>query len=152
MQNALVSRTLTAKQSRFIDEYMVDMNGAAAAVRCGYSTRTSRAIAAENLAKPYIKAELQARQAADAARLSIQRKDVLNGLLEAAAMAKLQCDPSGMVAAWKQVGHLLGYYSPDRIKVDMRVQGQTMVNHLERLSDAELLALIASGGGGAAAH
>ena len=94
---------------------------------------------------------LQAHQAADAARLSIQREDVLNGLLQAAEMAKLQCDPAGMVAAWKQVGHLMGYYSPARIKVDMSVQGQTVVNQLERLSDAELLALMASGGG-AAAH
>jgi phage terminase small subunit len=151
MKTAAISKPLTAKQSRFIDEYMVDMNGAAAAVRCGYSKRTSRAIACELLTKPDILAGLQARQTADAARLSIQREDVLNGLVEAAAMAKLQCDPAGMVAAWKQVGHLMGYYSPERIKVDMRVQGQTMANHLERLSDAELLALIASGGGGATA-
>jgi len=33
MQEALISRALTAKQSRFIDEYMVDMNGAAVALR-----------------------------------------------------------------------------------------------------------------------
>ena len=151
METALISRPLTAKQSRFIDEYMVDMNGAAAAARCGYSKKTSRAIACELLTKPDLQAELQARQAADATRLSIQREDVLNGLLEAASMAKLQCDPAGMVAAWKQVGLLMGYYSPERIKVDMSVQGQTVVNQLERLSDAELLALMASGGG-AAAH
>jgi phage terminase small subunit len=143
---------LTSKQYRFVSEYLVDGNGAAAAVRAGYSERSAKAIAAENLTKPDIQKTLQARQTADATRLSIQREDVLNGLVEAAAMAKLQCDPAGMVAAWKQVGHLMGYYSPERIRVDMRVQGQTMVNHLERLSDAELLALIASGGGGAAAH
>ncbi len=49
MENSLKSRSLTGKRSRFIDEYMVDMNGAAAAVRCGYSKKTSRAIAYELL-------------------------------------------------------------------------------------------------------
>jgi len=61
MQNASISRPLTAKQSRFIDEWMIDMNGAAAAERCGYSKKTSRAIAWELLTKPDIQAELQRR-------------------------------------------------------------------------------------------
>lgn len=81
---------LTAKQSRFVSEYLVDGNGAAAAVRAGYAKRSAKAIAAENLTKPDLLKELQARQTADATRLSIQREDVLNGLVEAAAMAKLQ--------------------------------------------------------------
>jgi hypothetical protein len=62
---------------------------------------------------------LTTQQAADATRLSILREDVLQGLLEAAAMAKLQADRAGMVAAWKQVGHLMGLYSPERIKLDV---------------------------------
>ena len=147
-----ISDALTDKQAKFVSEYLVDANGTQAAIRAGYSDSGARVTAHRMLTNDAICAAVEARQAADAARLSIQREDVLNGLVEAAAMAKLQCDPAGMVAAWKQVGHLMGYYSPERIKVDMRVQGQTMVNHLERLSDAELLALIASGGGGAEAH
>ena len=45
---------LTPKQQRFIDEYLIDLNATQAAIRAGYSPRTARAIACENLAKPDI--------------------------------------------------------------------------------------------------
>lgn len=45
---------LTPKQQRFVDEYLIDLNGAQAAIRAGYSPDTARQIATENLAKPYI--------------------------------------------------------------------------------------------------
>lgn len=45
---------MTARQKRFCDEYLVDMNGAQAAIRAGYSEKTARQIAQENLTKPYI--------------------------------------------------------------------------------------------------
>ena len=142
---------MTDRQTRFVQEYLVDGCGTQAAIRSGVAPSGAHVWASRTLRITKVVAVLQARQAEDAARLSIQRNDVLNGLLQAAEMAKLQCDPAGMVAAWKQVGHLMGFYSPERIKVDMSVQGQTVVNQLERRSDAELLALMASGGG-AAAH
>ncbi len=48
------TKTLTPKQQRFIDEYLIDLNATQAAIRAGYSPRTARAIACENLAKPDI--------------------------------------------------------------------------------------------------
>ena len=60
-------------------------------------------------------------------------------------MAKLQSDPAGMVAAWKQVGHLLGFYSRERIKVDVSLAGSPEMQRLNQLSDAELLKIIQSG-------
>jgi phage terminase small subunit len=45
---------LTRKQLKFIDEYLVDENGARAAIRAGYSRKTARSIASENLKKPKI--------------------------------------------------------------------------------------------------
>lgn len=45
---------MTPKQERFVDEYLVDLNASQAAIRAGYSRRTARAIASENLAKPNI--------------------------------------------------------------------------------------------------
>ena len=60
-------------------------------------------------------------------------------------MARLQCDPAGMVAAWKQVGHLMGYYSPERIKVDVGVAVSLDMGRLSQLSDPELLKMIEAG-------
>ena len=45
---------LTARQERFIDEYLIDLNATQAAIRAGYSVKSARAIACENLAKPDI--------------------------------------------------------------------------------------------------
>lgn len=45
---------LTSKQRRFVDEYLVDLNATQAAIRAGYSEKTARAIACENLTKPDI--------------------------------------------------------------------------------------------------
>ena len=46
---------LTKKQQAFVDEYLIDLNGAQAAIRAGYSENTAKVIANENLTKPYIK-------------------------------------------------------------------------------------------------
>lgn len=52
---------LTPKQKRFCDEYLIDLNGTQAAIRAGYSERTARNIATENLAKPNIQEYMQKR-------------------------------------------------------------------------------------------
>jgi phage terminase small subunit len=55
---------LTPKQQRFVDEYLVDLNGSAAARRAGYSERTANRMASENLSKPDLAAAIFARRAA----------------------------------------------------------------------------------------
>ena len=53
---------LTAKQAQFVNEYMMSLNGTQAAIRAGYSPKTARAIASENLRKPEIAAEIARRR------------------------------------------------------------------------------------------
>ncbi len=50
----MTTKNLSPKQQRFVEEYLIDLNATQAAVRAGYSKKTARAIASENLAKPYI--------------------------------------------------------------------------------------------------
>lgn len=47
-------KKLTAKQQRFVEEYLVDLNAAAAAIRAGYSAKTAKQIGQENLTKPAV--------------------------------------------------------------------------------------------------
>lgn len=54
---------LTAKQQRFVEEYLVDLNGSAAARRAGYSERTANRMASENLSKPDLAAAIFERRA-----------------------------------------------------------------------------------------
>ena len=53
-----VSIKLTAKQQRFIEEYLVDLSATQAAVRAGYSKKTARQMGSENLSKPYLLNEI----------------------------------------------------------------------------------------------
>ena len=58
----MTKRDLTPKQQRFVEEYLIDLNGTQAAIRAGYSEDTAYSIASENLRKPDIRAYLQKRQ------------------------------------------------------------------------------------------
>jgi phage terminase small subunit len=69
--------TLSDKQQRFITEYLVDLNGTQAAIRAGYKKKYARQQAAENLAKPYIQVEIQARMNRRSTRTEITADKVL---------------------------------------------------------------------------
>lgn len=49
---------LNAKQERFCQEYLKDLNATQAAIRAGYSQDTARSIGSEHLTKPDIQAEI----------------------------------------------------------------------------------------------
>ncbi len=68
---------LTPKQERFVDEYLVDLNATQAAIRAGYSPRTARAIASENLAKPDIQEAIALAKQARAEATKIDSEWVL---------------------------------------------------------------------------
>jgi len=143
MDKSPVANELRAKQSRFVDEYMVDMNGAAAAERAGYSKKTSRAIACELLTKPDIQIELQARGAALARALEITRVGVVQGLLEAFEMAKADRQPGAMISAMAVLAKLLGFYSVEAVRVELTPAQKAIRNKYESMSTAELLAIMA---------
>ena len=136
---------LSARESAFVASFLATGNATASAIAANFSQKGASVAGNRMLRNIRVQKALQARQSADATRLSIQREDVLAGLLEAAETAKLQCDPAGMVAAWKQVGHLMGYYSPARMKVDVNHAGSVELRRLSQLSDGELLKLIEAG-------
>lgn len=68
---------LNPRQRRFVDEYLIDLNGTQAAIRAGYSEKTARMIATEILAKPYIQEEIERRMKARQERTEITQDMVL---------------------------------------------------------------------------
>jgi len=139
---------LTARQARFIDEFLVDGKGAQAAIRAGYAVAGARVAAHRALTNAAVSSAIQARQSADATRLSIQRNDVLEWLQSAFVTAREKGDPASMVSAAREIGRLLGLYPVDRLKVDVAVGavGQAEMARMERMSDAELLAIVEAAG------
>ena len=71
---------MTAKQMRFCDEYLIDLNATQAAIRAGYSKKTANRIATENLSKPVIKEYIAARMAEKEDELIADQDEVLKYL------------------------------------------------------------------------
>lgn len=138
------SSAFTSKQLRWIDEYLVDFNGSAAAVRSGYSPKTARAIACELLTKPHIQAVLQAKQGALAEELRITRQGVVQGLLEAVDMGRVQQNPGAMVGALREVAKMLGFYAPAVKRVEVSASQHGTYQNFAHWTDAQLLNAIST--------
>lgn len=89
---------LSDKQRRFVEEYLVDLNGTQAAIRAGYSAKTARHQATRLLAKAHIQEAVQTRRAAISNRLEVDTERVL---LEYMRIAFADLTD---VAAWRDGG------------------------------------------------
>ena len=135
---------LTAKQAKFVREYLVDGNGTRAAVAAGYGVAGAHASASRTLRIVKVQKAVQARQSADATLLSIKRIDVLKSLLDAYTMAEKQGNPAAMISAARECGRLLGLYAPERREVEVAVDEKCARKRMNAMSDAELLSLMAA--------
>lgn len=68
---------LTAKQKRFIEEYLIDLNATQAAIRAGYSPDTAYSIGSENLKKPDIRARVDKAMAERSKRTGINADRII---------------------------------------------------------------------------
>lgn len=75
-------KALTPKQQRFVDEYLIDTNATQAAIRTGYSEKTSYSIGHELLSKPEIQAAIQSAMDERAKRTQIDADFVLQGIAQ----------------------------------------------------------------------
>lgn len=71
---------LTAKQQRFCDEYLIDLNATQAAIRAGYSKKTAYSIGQENLNKPELKKYIEIRMEEKEKALIANQDEVLKYL------------------------------------------------------------------------
>ena len=71
---------LTEKQTRFVEEYLIDLNATQAAIRAGYSPNTAKDIGCENLAKPNIRACIDKEIAERSKRTGINQDRVIREL------------------------------------------------------------------------
>jgi len=69
---------LTAKQERFVAEYLIDLNATQAAIRAGYSAKTANVIGPENLVKPCVAEAITAATKARSERTEITQDYVLS--------------------------------------------------------------------------
>lgn len=140
------ARLLTTRQTRFIEEYLVDGNGTQAAIRAGYSASGAYTEASRLLRNAEVASAIKTRQEADSARLRLSRERVVTMLLEAFEKAKEQAEPAAMVSAARELGRLMGFYAPARVEATLEVGPAAERQRLEAMSDAELVLLIEQAG------
>jgi len=75
-------KKLTARQSLFVGEYLVDLNACHAAVRAGYSEKTASRIGPELLGKAWVAEAIQKRMNERSKRTEISADFVLNGIIK----------------------------------------------------------------------
>ncbi len=83
-----MTKSLTAKQSVFVDEYLIDLNATQAAIRAGYSKKTAYSIGQENLNKPEIQEAVQQAMDARSDRTEIDADYVLYTIQETVERCK----------------------------------------------------------------
>lgn len=70
------------------------------------------------------------------------RKKVMDGMLEAIDMARIQADAGNMIAGWREIGRMCGYYAPEVKKIDINITAKRVIDKLETLSDEDLVQMI----------
>ena len=75
-----MDRSLTSKQQRFVEEYLIDLNATQACIRAGYSSRNADKIGSELLGKTGVSAAVERAKARRAARTEITQDRVLQEL------------------------------------------------------------------------
>ena len=139
---------LTPRQQAFCALYVgaARRNAALAARMAGYAAASSHVTGCQLLQKPKVAATVQALEAVNAQDMNVTRQDVLARLLEAAALAKQQAQPSAMVAAWRAIAQAAGLYGPAKARRAAPSAKASMRDELQSMSDAQLRELMAAGG------
>jgi len=66
----------------------------------------------------------------------------MDGMLEAIDMARLQGESGVMVAGWREIGRMCGYYAAEKKEISVNISAKRTIDKLETMSDAELLEMI----------
>lgn len=147
---------LTARQKRFCDEYLVDLNATQAAIRAGYSRKTAYSIGVENLKKPEIKKYIEQRMAEKEKELIADQDEVLkyltsvlrgesrsteiviegigDGMSEARTIKKEPSEKDKLKAA-ELLGKRYGLYT-DKVDIDA-TEAVTIINDIPKVAQDE---------------
>lgn len=128
--------TLTEKQKRFIDEYLIDLNATAAAVRAGYSKKNAGKIGPQLIGKTRIAQALAGRLHARMKRTEITQDFVLENLKEIVNRSMQHdgaddYDPRAAAKALELLGRHLGMFT-DKVNLSGELTVSGLLQELRR--------------------
>lgn len=71
--------------------------------------------------------------------------DVLKGFKHAVEVAEKISEPASIVAGWREIAKIMGYYAPERKILHLTAEGELMVSSMKQLPDHELMKLAEQG-------
>lgn len=102
---------LKAKRLKFIEEYLKDFDGQAAAIRAGYSAHSARFLASQLLANKDVKAELNQRMKENKAKNEIRRDFIVEKLMKLIAECESDKDRKHLTKALEMLNKMSGQYT-----------------------------------------
>ena len=130
--------TLTPKQSQYL-KLRASGHSPGRASEIAYG---SRAHAKRNESNPVIQAALKSMRQDTYERLQVTRERCVEGILEAVEMARIMAEPATMIAGYREVGKMLGFYEPERKEVAVVGEGGRLLQKVSQMSDEQLLQLL----------
>ncbi len=120
--------SLTPKQARFVEEYLIDLNATQAAIRAGYSKKTANEQGSQLLAKLSVRQAVAEAQAIRSKRTAITQDEVIQGLKKEATLEGEGSSHSARVSAWAHLGKHLGMFTDN-----LNLGGEVTVAHEQAL-------------------
>lgn len=135
-----INLPLTERQQLFVNAIARDgMNFNAAMRQAGFANTSGSRHSLMGNAKIQHAIAVEREKFAKASMMT--KKKVIEGFTEAIDMARIKADPMVMVAGWREIAKMCGFYEPTRHKLEVSVNGQVVIQKLQQLDDHELLQL-----------
>lgn len=71
--------------------------------------------------------------------MAITKEDVIAGFKDGIDMARIMADSKAMVAGWKEIGELLGYYAPQKVDVNLNTSVEVLQKTIRTIPTEELI-------------
>jgi len=126
-----MSRGLTPKRARFVEEYLRDVNATQAALRAGYAESGARTEGARLLANADIQEAIAVAQAERSRRTRIDADDVLRILYDEARGIGPDTASSARIRAAELLGKNLGMFV-DRLRVEGALTFDDLIDRQDR--------------------
>jgi len=130
---------LTEQQRLYVHHLVHNQLSHSAAVRMAGYAHINSAVDLRKNPKVQRAIAIEREEYAKASRMTKQK--VIDGFLEAVDMARIKGEPLAMIAGWREVGKMCGFYEPTKTEIQLSVNGRVLLSKLNTMSDEELLAL-----------
>jgi len=137
-------KALTTKQRKYVEHRASGLSPYASARAMGLTHNSAKQIAKRLEAHPQVHAAIVSEADSYAQASGMTRQKVIDGMLEGVQMARMMAEPSTMIAGWREIGRLCGFYMDEKKAEGARTlppSAEALLSRLSTMSSRELLLL-----------